>query len=392
MQKSITLFSNDLTGKYVLLSIYETLNINDGIYLSSEKIDNKRYDSKGAKNILPIIIPINGKYKIDDIDVEISDLKLENDDKSVSINVSDKEFEIVKKIVLFNNDKEVIKEFITKCYKNRKFFLEKNINDNSKIKKKTYTQYGWYDDTYIPKRDLNTIFLKKGQVDNIKNKLSEFINPETYNDYIKHGIPYKYNILLHGKPGVGKTSLIRAMASECNASVCVININSELKENKLLDAFRNINDEEGVCFIIIEDIDCIFSDRKTNDTARNNITMQGLLNCMDGFNNQEGLILILTTNYPELLDEALTRCGRIDLTIELSYIDRYQAYNMYKSFFSQDKDDSIFDKIWNNIRNKSVAPSMLLEFLFNNRKCTDIYSKIDELLKLLDKKDANIYT
>lgn len=391
MQKSITLFSNDLTGKYVLLSIYETLNINDGIYLSSEKIDNKRYDSKGAKNILPIIIPINGKYKIDDIDVEILDLKLD-DNSPVSINVSDKEFEIVKKIVLFNNDKEVIKEFISKCYKNRKFFLEKNINDNSKIKKKTYTQYGWYDDTHMPKRDLNTLFLKKGQVDNIKNKLSEFIKPETYNDYIKHGIPYKYNILLHGKPGVGKTSLIRAMASECNASVCVININSELKENKLLDAFRNINDEEGVCFIIIEDIDCIFSDRKTNDTARNNITMQGLLNCMDGFNNQEGLILILTTNYPELLDDALTRSGRIDLTIELSYIDRYQAYNMYRSFFSQDKDDSIFDKIWNNIKNKSVSPSMLLEFLFNNRKCTDIYSKIDELMKLLAKKDANIYT
>lgn len=392
MSKTLTLLSTEITGKYVLQYIFDYLKLDNGIYLISDKIDNKTYQEKGNKKILPIIIPANGNYKIDDINIIISDLILKNNNKPETINVSDKEYEIIKEVTLYHTNIDVIISFIQKCYTERIKFLEQNIKYVNKIKKRTLGTYGWNADMYIPKRNLDTIFLKKNQAENIRNKLNKFINPSTYDDYVKHGIPYKYNILLHGKPGTGKTSLIHALASECNATINVLNLNSELKETRLLDSFRNINEFEEICIVVIEDIDCIFSNRKENDTLRNNITMQGLLNCMDGFNNQEGLILIITTNHPELLDSAITRSGRLDLSIELTYLDKYQAFNMFKSFFTNESDNDIFEKTWDVIKNKQVAPCMFIEFLFNNREEKDIFSKLNELLKLIDKNDISLYT
>jgi ATP-dependent Zn protease len=392
MSKSIVLLSTETTGKYVLQYIFDFLKLDNGIYLISDKVDNRTYQEKGNKKILPIIIPTNGTYKIDNIAIKINDLVLKIDDKPETINISDKEFEIIKEVTLYNDDIDVIKNFIQNCYTARVKFLEQNVKYSNKIKKKTMGTYGWHNDIYIPKRNLDTIFLKKNQAENIRNKLNKFIDPATYNDYIKHGIPYKYNILLHGKPGTGKTSLIHALASECNATISILNINSDLKETKLLDSFRNINDSEDLCIVVIEDIDCIFTNRKENDSLRNNITMQGLLNCMDGFNNQEGLILILTTNHPELLDSAITRSGRLDLNIELTYLDKYQATNMFKSFFTDESDNETFEKIWEVIKNKQIPPCMFIEFLFNNRDEDDVFSKLNELLKLIDKTDISLYT
>ena len=117
-----------------------------------------------------------------------------------------------------------------------------------------------------------------------------------------------------------------------------------------------------------------------------------VLNCLDGFNNPEGLIVIMTTNYPDKLDCALLRSGRIDMNIELTYLDKYQAKNMFKSFF---KDDTIFEEIWANINKYNIEPSTLMQFLFNNRK-SNIREKLHELYDILHKKhnsqnNKNIY-
>lgn len=120
--------------------------------------------------------------------------------------------------------------------------------------------------------------------------------------------------------------------------------------------------------------------------------MNGILNCLDGFNNPEGLIVIMTTNYPDKLDCALLRSGRIDMNIELTYLDKYQAKNMFKAFFN---DDTIFEEMWANINKYNIEPSTLMQFLFNNRK-SNIHEKLKELYDILDKKhysqnNKNIY-
>ncbi|KAJ1558333.1 hypothetical protein HK096_002193 [Nowakowskiella sp. JEL0078] len=61
------------------------------------------------------------------------------------------------------------------------------------------------------------------------------------------------------------------------------------------------------------------------------ITLSALLNCLDGHSLAEGVIIVLTSNHPEILDPALIRPGRIDLHLKLGYCTRYQLASMYRS-------------------------------------------------------------
>jgi len=387
---SLILHSNTYETQLLVGYIYDNIKEKNGIYIDFDKHYVKDYGYKGKKHYFHLIIPVNGIYKINDIIIDIYDNKINNE---VSIVKYKEIFYPIKEIKFTAENNDVIKKFIENAINIKKKEIE-NISTISteKIKKKVYSKYGWMNTSSIPKRNLNTIFLKDGQINEIQEKIMDFINEKTYSDYIKHGIPYKYNILLHGVPGVGKTSLIHAIASMCNANLCILNINGDLKENDMIDAIRNVNDDEGISLIVIEDIDCIFSDRKTLDSHKNHITLNGLLNCLDGFNNQEGVILIMTTNFPDKLDEALLRSGRIDLNIELTYLDKYQARNIFLSFFNDEKQ---FEILWEMIKKYNIEPSTLLHLLFTKRKVKDISQYFEEFANILYKKSqkiCNLYT
>jgi hypothetical protein len=327
-------------------------------------------------------IPQNGKYVINDIEIEISDLVL-ND--KVQTFYFKEDFYQVKKVVFKSSSKANIIAFFEEAI-NKKFKEKKDkfaeVSSNKIIKKK-WTGYCWSYDSSIPKRCFENIFLKENHINKIKDPITNFVKKETYNDYNKHGIPYKLNIMLHGSPGVGKTSLIHTIASECNANLCVLNINAELKEESMIEAISQVNEDDKKSILVLEDIDCIFADRKTNDSLKNNITMNGILNCLDGFNNPEGLIVIMTTNFPDKLDDALVRSGRIDLDIELTYLDKFQAHKMFLSFFNNEEH---FEIMWENIKRYSIEPATMIQFLFNNRHEEDISTKFEELYKLIEKK------
>ena len=160
----------------------------------------------------------------------------------------------------------------------------------------------------------------------------------------------------------------------------------------MIRAISSASNTEKTSILVIEDIDCIFTDRKDGDCLKNKITMNGILNCLDGFNNPEGLIVILTTNHPDKLDSALLRSGRIDINIELTYLDKYQAKNMFKAFFDS---DIIFEEMWSNIKKYDIEPSTLMQFLFSNRN-KKIEEKLKDLYDILYKKNnaqnnKNIY-
>jgi len=394
---SITLYSQKADTQIILSHMYDILTKDgkeiDCEYLEIERRHYRDYKKDNSDYIfLHQFIPKNGTYTIDDIEIEISDFVL-ND--KIQVFAFKEEFYHIKKVVLKSSSKEKITTFVEEAI-NKKFKEKKDRFaevSGEKIIKKKWTGYCWAYESSIPKRSFDSIFLKEKHLNKIKDPIHRFIDKKTYKDYSKHGIPYKMNIMLHEPPGAGKTSLIHSIASECGANICVLNINAELKEESMIDAISQVNEDDKKSILVLEDIDCIFVDRKANDSMKNHITMNGILNCLDGFNNPEGLIVIMTTNFPDKLDEALMRSGRIDLDIELSHLDKYQARNMFLSFFNNEEQ---FEMMWSNIQKYSVEPATLIQFLFNNRSEEDISLKFDDFYKLVEKKyskhNSDIYT
>lgn len=389
-----TLYSHEFTGKSVLIYLQEILQTNNSSLLSGVVSHFYEIDSYFDNLIFNFdFIPSNGIYNIDDLDIEISDTYINNN--QLVLKIQKHPYIILSKKLLIKYDGDnydKITDFITKA----NLFIEKKRDINKRIKQTNkIIKYNinnnfcdWEINKQSPKRFKETLFLKKNQFENIYDKINYFIKPDTRDTYIKYGIPYKLNILLSGKPGVGKTSLIHCIASHLDANLYILNINADLSEETFLKSVNKLNNNKnGLNFLIIEDIDCIFDDRKKNDTQKNHLTLQCLLNIMDGFDNPEGAIMILTTNYPEKLDKALIRDGRIDYKLDLTYLDKYQTFNMYKSYFNND--DDIFNKIWDKIKGYNIIPSTFNLFLFNNRLDTNIYDKIDDLISSIEEKERN---
>ena len=137
-------------------------------------------------------------------------------------------------------------------------------------------------------------------------------------------------VLLVGPPGTGKTLLARAIAGEADVPFFSISA-SEFVEmfvgvgaGRVRDLFKSAK-SKSPCIVFIDEIDSIGRQRGAGIGGGNDEreqTLNQLLTEMDGFETNNGVIVIAATNRPDILDRALTRPGRFDRRIDISLPDR----------------------------------------------------------------------
>lgn len=180
--------------------------------------------------------------------------------------------------------------------------------------------------------------------------------------YLKNDTNYKAagaqipkGILLEGSPGTGKTLIAKAIASECDANFISV-ASSEFVEvfvglgaQKVRNLFKQARDNTP-CILFIDEIDSIGKQRGTGVNLGNDEreqTLNQLLAEMDGFNSNEGVLIIAATNRKDVLDSALLRPGRFDRTINVPLPDKESRMEIFKV----------------HTRNKELAKGIEYEFL-----------------------------
>ena len=270
-------------------------------------------NSKGDKVNFTTIVPKTDK--------ELDSLTQILEDKNVKIKVTDSESDnmiwnilgsILPYVILFGGMFWVFKNFNGAAGGNNKAF--EFGNSRAKLE-----------------RNSKTRFTDVAGADEEKEELTELVaflkNPKKFTEM---GAKIPRGVLLVGPPGTGKTLLARAVAGEANVPFYSIS-GSEFVEmfvgvgaGRVRDMFKKPK-ENAPCIIFIDEIDAVGRQRGTGVGGGHDEreqTLNQLLVEMDGFEGNEGVIILAATNRADVLDPALLRPGRFDRQIRVSNPDK----------------------------------------------------------------------
>lgn len=197
-------------------------------------------------------------------------------------------------------------------------------------------------------------------------------------------IPHKLCIVLSGPPGFGKTTLIKAIANEYQLNLYIGSLSS-MSDSMLPNISKSLRPDSAIVF---EDIDCMIGKRSAEDTevappgfrqwdrpVKTGVTLSAMLNMLDGLTTI-GNIVIMTTNYPEKLDEALLRSERVNLHLRLGP-DPEIYMRMYERFYPEAYKTQLVDCNTSvAIREPMISREKITEFA---RVCTERKLSIADL-------------
>lgn len=215
-------------------------------------------------------------------------------------------------------------------------FLNQFSRVESKKTSNLYVADSWgeWSSSPAPRRGLETVITSGGVVESIREDLKKFLADEQ--KYIRLGLPWHRGYLLHGPPGTGKTSLVKALANDLGMDLWYLSMGDIKDDSGLMSLVRSVR-SGGI--LLIEDIDSFSPvlSRETNDegveTGGHGVSTSALLNALDGVTTPHGLVTIMTTNYIDRIDDAIMRSGRADRIVEMGLPSWNEIQRLWTMFY-----------------------------------------------------------
>jgi len=407
--------SDEPNKQYKALLYYATKKYNPDIF-HLKFYTYRSYDYREDRELIDdnFTINENKKIKICD-DIFLSCYKREESEKLgrdysrdvlyFIINICSKKKSCIELQNFISNVVEEYDTFLLKKMLKKQYFIE--INYNLEKKRLIYNDF-----VFDSKKTFNNLFFT--QKDECLKKIEKFINGKDW--YDKRGLPYTLGFLLHGEPGCGKTSFIKALLNHTKRHGIYINLHNnfdleKLKKIMLCDDISDYIIEPDNRILIFEDIDCmgdIVKNRENkekeneenkekdepeennkknrkkeisdalqelistdkNKPINNNNNLSYLLNIFDGPIETPGRICIFTTNHKDKLDKALIRPGRVDCDINFTKCTKKMLLDTINNFF----DTKLNIDIVKNYVDYSLSPADINNLCFK-------YNNIETVLK-----------
>ena len=420
--------TNTFSDRFKALWLHIIQNVSDNS--SIKHIKEYSFDNSYSKNQRDVGIYMviqNTNFLISKEHQIYAYTKISNEEKDEEKKSKNKNVVKIEKINIqlfsYKSSIIVIKEFVENITNNYLASID-DLRDNKRfiytLNKAKYEENRyelWDENVFSSTRQFNNIFFNDKML--LIKKIDFFLNNKDW--YFNKGIPYSIGIGMHGPPGTGKTSLIKAIANYTHRHVIVISLKL-IKTKKQLDSiffeerYNSDNKKGSIGFdkkiIVFEDIDCIGDIVLNREKKKNKsitgfgkkldfeeltnkskvnvgdlletivatekatekvvefpkilledepITLDDILNIWDGIRETPGRIMIISSNHYHDLDPALIRPGRIDVTLELSYATRNIIKEIYEHLF----DETIEIEKLEGIEDGFYSPAEIINIYMN---------------------------
>ena len=177
----------------------------------------------------------------------------------------------------------------------------------------------------------------------LKNDFQSFFQREQW--FKKMRLPFRRGYLLHGPPGNGKSTAVRAMLTSGKLAAYTLRLFDSRTDDEDLERVFEQAINHAPAMILLEDIDRAFP--RTGE-SKGKVSLQQLLNCLDGVATGEGIVTVATANEPTILDPAiLRRPGRFDRVVHFpnpsAALRREYFCRMHEQFLAADLDSVVSD-------------------------------------------------